>query len=179
MQSSGGKAVPLVTHPAYDGAPSWSRDGNSIYFTSDRTGRYEVWKVPAAGGEASQVTQSGGGLAFESPDGQFVYYIKADDWDGELWKMPVSGGEGSKVLPSVIFRCYSLVNEGIYFIPAPGPGAKPSIHFLSFATGKVKTVAMMSANPFEGLSVSPDGRSILFTQFDQTDSDLMLVENFR
>ena len=33
-------------------------------------------------------------------------------------------------------------------------------------------------NP-EGLSVSPDGKWILYTQEDRSDMDLMLVENFR
>jgi hypothetical protein len=30
-----------------------------------------------------------------------------------------------------------------------------------------------------GLTVSPDGRWILYTQFDQRGSDIMLMENFR
>ena len=62
-----------------------------------------------------------------------------------LWKMPLSGGEESQVLPSVVaWDAFSLVKEGIYFIPGP-PNTKSSIQFLSFVTGKVKTVSPMSA----------------------------------
>ena len=90
--------------------------------------------------------------------------------------MPLSGGEESQVLPSVV--AFSLVKEGIYFIPGP-PFRKSSIQFLSFVTGEVKTVAPMSAPSFFDLSFSPDGRSLLFSQIDEVISDLMLVENFR
>ena len=92
--------------------------------------------------------------------------------------MPLSGGEESQVLPSVVGDAFSLVKEGIYFIPGP-PFRKSSIQFLSFVTGKVKTVAPMSGRTFAGLSFSPDGRSLLFSQIDEVVSDLMLVENFR
>jgi hypothetical protein len=102
-----------------------------------------------------------------------------DDWSGSLWKIPVSGGEERQMLLSVSNRAFSVVNEGIYFIPEPGVDGKPSIQFLSFATGKVKTVAPISALPMEGLSVSPDGRFLLYTQLDEVGGDLMLVENFR
>ena len=178
MRSSGGKPIRLTTDSAYDAAPSWSRDGKWVYFASKRTGQHEVWKVSAGGGEAVQVTRNGGGTAFESPDGMSIYYTKGD-YSGSLWKMPVSGGEESQVLSSVDGRAFSLVNDGIYFIPAPGADGKSSIQFLSFATAKVKMVAPISRSPAEGLSVSPDGRSILFSQFDEAGSDLMLVENFR
>jgi eukaryotic-like serine/threonine-protein kinase len=177
IRVGGGKPIDLTTEPAYDAAPSWSRDGNWIYFTSDRTGRHEVWKIPAGGGKAVQVTRNGGGTAFESPDGKSVFYTKGD-LSGSLWKIPASGGEERQVLPSVHLRAFAVVKDGIYFIPEPSTDRKNSIQFLSFATAQVKVVASLSAKPGEGLSISPDGRSILFSQFDETSSDLMLVESF-
>jgi hypothetical protein len=137
-----------------------------------------VWKVSTGGGEAVQVTRNGGGTAFESLDGKSIYYTKGLA-PGVLWKMPVSGGEESQVLPSVVWRTFHLVNEGVYFISEPAADGKSSVQFLSFATGKVKTVAPITAPPSSGLSVSPDGRSLLFSQVDESGSDLMLVENFR
>jgi Tol biopolymer transport system component len=175
---SGGKPIRLTSDPAGDVSPTWSRDGKWVYFGSKRTGRWEIWKVSAGGGEAVRVTRNGGDTAIESPDGKFLYYTKYYDSSG-LWKMPVSGGEESPVLPSVFRRSFFLVKEGIYFIPAPGADRKSSIQFLSLATTKVKTVAPISGFPSEGLSVSPDGRSLLFTQLDEAGSDLMLVENFK
>jgi hypothetical protein len=93
--------------------------------------------------------------------------------------MLVCGGEESQELPSVVGSAFSLVNEGIYFIPASGPDRKSSIQFLSFAAAKVKTVAPITGSPWEGLSASPDGRFILYTQLDELGNDLMLVENFQ
>jgi Tol biopolymer transport system component len=179
IRASGGKPMHLTTNPADDEAPSWSRDGKWVCFASIRTGRWETWKVSAGGGEAVQVTRNGGGTAFESPDGKSIYYTKGEMMSGPLWKMPVSGGEEGQVVPSMVWRAFSLVNDGIYFIAEPNADGKSSIQFLSFATGKVKTVARMSGTSSEGLSVSPDGRFLLFSQFDEPGSDLMLVENFR
>jgi Tol biopolymer transport system component len=180
IRASGGKPIRLTTDSAHDDAPSWSRDGHWIYFASNRTGRPEVWKVPAGGGEAVPVTRNGGGTAFEAPDGKSVYYTKGAIFTATgLWRMSMSGGEESQVLPSVHWgRSFSLINDGIYFIPEPGTDRKSSIQFLSFTTGAVKSVAQVS-RPSEGLSVSPDGRFILFSQADEAGSDLMLVENFR
>jgi len=168
MRASGGKPIQLTNHPADDVSPTWSRDGNWVYLGSSRTGRIEIWKV-SGGGEAIQMTRNGGETAYESPDGKYIYYVK-QYFSSDLWKMPVNGGEESRVLPSVVSRA---------FLPERAADAKFSIQFLSLATGIVNTVSTMSEPPGEGLSVSADGRSLLFSQFDEAGSDLMLMANFR
>jgi Tol biopolymer transport system component len=178
MGASGGRPMRLTTDSAGDISPSWSGDGNWVYFTSDRSGRHEVWKVPAGAGEAVQVTKNGGGLAFESSDGKLIYYTK-DRPSSALWKMPVKGGEEILVLPSVYLENFFLIDEGIYFIPEPGADVKFSVQFLSLANGMVKTVTPISGQPFYGPTVSPDRRYLLYSQLDEAGSDLMLVENFR
>jgi Tol biopolymer transport system component len=178
MRASRGKPIRLTTDPTNASSPTWSRDGKWVYFGSERTGRSEVWKVSAEGGEAFQVTRNGGETAFESPDGQSLYYTKSYFSSG-LWKMSVGGGEERQVLPSVVRRAFSLVKDGIYFIPEPDNDGMSSVQFLSFAAGKVQKVTPISGSPTEGLSVSPDGRFLLFSQLDEASSDLMLVENFQ
>jgi Tol biopolymer transport system component/DNA-binding winged helix-turn-helix (wHTH) protein len=188
VRASGGKPVRLTTDPAEDNIPSWSRDGNWVYFTSLWSGRRQVWKVPAGGGEAVLVTKNGGYVAIESADGRSVFYtnridqapMKAADMTSmALWKIPVIGGEENRVLPSVAWRAFAPIKNGIYFIPEPSADGKYFIQFLNFATGKVKIVATIPGPPFLGFSVSPDEHQILYAQIDESSSDLMLVENFR
>jgi len=45
-------------------------------FASDRSGRFESWKVSKDGGDAVQVTHSGVSRATESLDGEHIYYAK-------------------------------------------------------------------------------------------------------
>ena len=134
------------------------------------------------------MTKNGGFVAMESADGRSVYYtnridqapMTADDMASmALWRIPVNGGEESKVLPSVAWRAFAPVSNGIYFIPEPGADGRYFIQFLNFATGKVKMVATIPRPAYLGFSVSPDEHSILYAQVDESSSDLMLVENFR
>jgi len=185
VSAEGGKPQRLTTHPASDSKGSWSRDGRWIYFASLRTGEYQVWKMPwAAGvgreGEAVQVTRKGGFVAKESPDGRFVYYVNSRYSPG-LWRVPPEGGEGIEVLPALggAEQWFAVVERGIYFIPPRNPDRTYSIQFLEFASGKITSIATIDKPLSSGLTVSPDGRSLLYTQVDQQGSDLMLVENFR
>lgn len=46
----------LTQHNANDSSPRWSADSRWIYFLSTRSGSSQVWRLPLAGGEATQVT---------------------------------------------------------------------------------------------------------------------------
>ena len=178
IDANGGRPRRLTNHPADDCIASYSRDGRWIYFDSDRTGRREIWKMPAEGGQAIQVTRNGGTVAFESVDRAFVYYNKDTEPTG-LWRIPVEGGAETEVLKSVATYAFAVANKGIYFEQSHRDRGT-SLQFLSFATGKVTTIGTIRRPVADlGLSVSPDERYLLYTQGDQTGSDLMLVENFR
>lgn len=56
VAASGGDAVPLTLHEAYDFMPVWSHDGKYIAFASDRYGNFDVYVMPATGGEATRLT---------------------------------------------------------------------------------------------------------------------------
>ncbi|MGH9939830.1 MAG: TolB family protein, partial [Blastocatellia bacterium] len=182
INSEGGRPRPLTSEPSEEIVPSWSRDGRWVYFCSTRTGQTQIWKLPAAGGAAVQVTKQGGHEAFESPDGQWLYYTKGRGLPA-IWRMPVTGGEETLVYDfrQPGSRFWTITNEGFYFASAES-SARPAIDFFNFSTGKVTSVVALEKRLPQGdpgLSVSPDGRWLLFPQVDQRGSDIMLLENFR
>jgi len=175
MQADGGAKRRLTSHQANDTSPSWSRDGRWIYFTSNRTGRHEIWKTPTEGGDTVQVTRAGGISVFESPDGRLLFYTKLlNDPKDTLFSMPVEGGEETNLAINIgHWATFGPTSKGIYFVHD-----RFSIRFLDFATGKVSTLAK-SDKVMIGLTVSPDGAYVVVSQFDRSEQDLMLVENFR
>ncbi len=178
INANGGAPRRLTTEPTLDAAPRWSRDGKWIYFGSDRTGREEVWKVPAAGGAAIQVTRQGGFAAEESADGTTLYYTRSQG-SSELWSAPAQGGEETRVLPLVISRGFTVSEKGIWFLSRPGPQAPVTLNWLDLPAGTVRTLASIPRLVSQGLSASPDGKRLIYTQVDRAGSDLMLVEGFR
>ena len=178
VRANGGKPKRFTYSPGNHGIPSWSRDGKWIYFRTERGDEDQIWKAPVRGGDAVQVTRKGGLEAFESDDGKWVYYIK-NTWDSCLWRMPSEGGEETRVLDSVVYRAFTVVTEGIYFVPRSDPAGQYSIQFFNFATKKIRSILATGRKGGGYLSVSPDGRWILYSQVDQASSDLKLVENFR
>ena len=132
--------------------------------------------MPATGQGPVQFVAAGGG-GMESPDGKLFYFMRGMT-SRSLWRVPVEGGEESQVIES-LKGGYEVVEDGIYFISELTPGAGASIQFLRFATGTVEHVLNFKGYASGGLSVSPDGRSILYSQMDQSEADIMLVENFR
>jgi Tol biopolymer transport system component len=172
ISSEGGRPKRLES----DGPASWSHDGKWIYFSS----KDEVWKKPTGGGSAIQITRKGGNLARESPDSRTLYYLKDSEEFTSLWKVPVDGGEETQVLESVCCLNFAVVDRGIYFMPDPRGEGHSSVHFLSFAMGKVIKIATLTGMTAYGSSVSPDGQWLLYSQYEPSQgTDLLMVENFQ
>jgi Tol biopolymer transport system component len=169
----------LTRTTAEEAVPSWSRDGRWIYFASDRSGSWQVWRMPAEGESAVQVTKGGGFAAFESADGRSVYYSRSGS--SGLWRVPIEGGREVRVLEiPACWGYWALGPQGVYVLNTSA--AKPrSIELFPFGGGPPRPIATIADGPAcgeSGLAVSPDGRSLLYVDAVRG-SDVMLVENFR
>jgi Tol biopolymer transport system component len=184
-----GGAPRRITDSKFDSSqPSWSADGKSIYFTFGaplaNSSDTQIWKVPAIGGQAVQVTQHGGEVPLEGPDGKTLYYVNPKN-EAEIWQKVLPTGEEQRVTD--IFSMsnsmsWQVTKEGIYFADSGFSSSMQqtgAMRFFSFATKKTSTLATLG-NPKVafGISVRDNGRTILYSEADHIGSNLLLVENF-
>jgi len=93
----------------------------------------------------------------------------------------IESGEETKVLDSVHPQSRWIARqEGIYYLSAPDENGASDLCLLEFGSGKVRKLLRAPRKMFRGdITISPDGRMVLYSQADEAGGDLMLVENFR
>ena len=63
VDADGGVSRRLTTESGDENCPVWSPDGRWIYYTSDQKAGRNVWRIPAGGGRAEQLTTGGSSFA--------------------------------------------------------------------------------------------------------------------
>jgi len=183
-----GEAKPLTAgagaETSTDALPSWSADGAYVYFTSNRTGRDEIWKQALAGGAAIQVTRRGGYASYESRDGKWLYFSKLKPYS--IWRMPGSrakvAAESAELLigPPVDLTPtgWTVTSEEILFIGVSDNVPFRAIRGYRLATGEIRTLLNLPEISERGtdLSASPDSRWLLYGQLDRSGSNIVIAE---
>ncbi len=88
--------------------------------------------------------------------------------------MPVEGGEGTMFLTDAQTYMLAPTAKGFYYW-----NLKRELVFIDSSTGKNRVVTVIDKPPTSFLSAFPDGRRLVYSQYDLESSDLYLVENFR
>jgi Tol biopolymer transport system component len=177
MDASGGRPRRITMEPSDENMPLWSHNGKWIYFSSDRTGRREIWRVPFAGGAAEQLTKESGFVASESADGATLFYMKAAS--SPLFERPLSGGAERQLLDWVSSKSFVPADDGIYYIGRRGDNGQFPLQFFQFSSQTGKVLTNIDGVVYQGLSVSPDRTAILFTKTVRSGANLMMIENFQ
>jgi Tol biopolymer transport system component len=179
---SEGRNMHAITSGNYENVvPGWSRDGTAVYFASNRTGSWQVWRRELATGREAQVTHHGGFAAFESYDAKTLYYSRFEG--GGIWSMPVGGGEEQRVTDALHKGCwghFAVTDGGIYLLDSDA-APKARIMFYSFQTRLLTPVLQLEEDPvlwMANLAASRDGRTVFFAEGDWHNS-ITMAENFQ
>lgn len=158
---------------------AWSADGDSLVYSSRRSGTYRLWRLPASGGEAAPVPAVGRNLTGPRPaPGGFVY----EEWQSRinLWRLELGGDGAVGGRPWIESVRWS-------WMPAADP-AGGRVAFLSDrdgavevwlageANGQVRRLTDLDLEVAPRLSWSPDGTSIVLDFPARGSYDLHLLD---
>jgi len=179
-----------IRHPS---SPVWAPDGRHVAFLSERAGIANIFVAdvtasssPAAARALTRYADGQGAGFFWSADSARVYFPRA----GDLWQVALSGGEPSAVWTTPQAESgITLSPDGtrVAFVrsltaPAPGTpapaaggrggrgggGAGGDLIVRTLADGKESLVVRADNHAIGGLSWSPDGKSIVFSDNNRT-----------
>lgn len=125
-----------------------------------------------------QITRRGAMYADESFDGKSIYFT-TDDVPAEVWQTTVNGGEETPMLRKAVgHAAIASGRDGLYYFSSIG-NAGAQLDFFRFADRSNQTLALIDHPVHAVLSSSRDGQTVLYSQIDSRDHDLMLVDPYR
>src|SRR5207244_12534078 len=77
----------------------WSPDGKTLAFVGQRNGDFDIYAIPAAGGEEKQLTTAKGlddGREY-FPDGNDMYFNSERTGHMQIWRMRADGSEQEQI----------------------------------------------------------------------------------
>lgn len=175
--NSHGDDVHILSRDKGEARPSWSLDGRFVYFQSDRSGRPEIWRIPAAGGApAMQVTHDGGIEAFEVSGGAGIFFIRTNE-RATVYRQSLAGGAAAPVngLPAVQVGDWRPIGDTVLYWSETSLGPA-SLHELDLATSQSKLILSgITGKPIHGLSANRRG-DIVWSERGTVQKDIQAVD---
>ncbi len=127
VETIGGTAKSVTSHPAHDIGPVFSPDGRRLAFSSNRYGSYDIFVVAVQGGRPTRLTADSATemVCGWSPDGKSILYASTRSTSFppgyELYTVPVEGGMSRRVSAAEGKEgVYSPAGDRIAYVRGPG-----------------------------------------------------------
>ena len=186
--ATGPVPIPQLYYTRSTYGPAWSPDGREVVFTTNLTGRANLWKVPAAGGFPIQLQQSDDRQsgAVWSPDGKWIVF-EQDFGGGELYDLFAVSSDGAELIN--LTNTPDISETGAHWSPdgsmvslsyRPKEASTIDIALLDWKTKKVRKLTDEQTKNREwfGAIWSADGKRIYADRANagHTDSDVYRID---
>jgi Tol biopolymer transport system component len=182
------RPIQLTSSACLDVFPAFSPDGRTLVYSSDRSGRFEIYRRSlAAGGREIQLTTDGlqNLTPAWSPDGETIaYHVKSV---GGVWLLPALGGVPRQLTTfgsrpsfspdgkSVVFESGAIVDFAANSLGA----LPPSVLWVAPLDGSPPRPLTRVGQPSGGhgaASWSPDGKRIAFASYNRTTAEIWSID---
>ena len=190
-----GKSI-IYTLPSMGGVPQrvtksgpsylhgWSPDNKYLVYTAERNGEYDIYKIPASGGEEIQLTNNSNlddGSEY-TPDGKFIYFNSDRNGKMQIWRMDADGNNQVQVTSDEFNNWFPHISpdgKWIVFLTFPpdiDPGDHPFykhvyLRIMPAAGGNARVLAYVygGQGTINVPSWSPDSKKIAFVSNSKID----------
>ena len=190
-QSANDHASRVYTLPVAGGTPhlvtqdgpsywhGWSPDGKTIAFTGQRSGEFDIYTVPVAGGKEARLTTAKGlddGPEY-APDGASIYFNSERTGSMQIWRMNPDGSAQEQVLtddsndwfphisPDGKWMVFLAYDKSVTGHP---PNQDVELRLMSLADKKVHVLAKLfgGQGTINVPSWSPDSKQLAFVSYE-------------
>ncbi len=177
--------APLTTDPGYEGEPTFSPDGQTIAYVSDRDGNFEIYLQQVAGGPALNLTNNPAAdiQPAISPDGREIAFVsnrsggtdimhaapKLPVVGGDIWVMPALGGPARRIVENGNFP--SWTPDGANLVYVHGTFRNVRIAIVPAAGGESRDLPIEEPFVLRYFfpSISEDGKWLLYQNGHQVE----------
>lgn len=181
IPADGGIERRLTDDPALDGLPRWTADGRRILFTSERTGKPQIWELTLDGGKQRRVREN----EFveyqvdESADGTRLAFLSNTKGAEHLWVWTYASGEPRTIVEhgnSSILGNPDWSPDGKQIVFSSNWRLGHHIYVADAASGQTRRLSPLTGGGCEP-RFSPDGRKVLYVSRRHLGETSRLVEH--
>ena len=165
----------LVTSRGNLSMPAWSQDCRWLFAVD---GNDVLYRIASSGGPAERFSDHPSSYCVVSADRLIFNVLESDGV--MLWSKPVGGGPSAPLegMPRVQYEdSWAATATGIYYTDSSSNPV--TVNFYEFASRGTRRLMTLKQTPVPGLgpgiSVSPDGRWLLYGQSGDETSEIMLA----
>jgi len=156
----------------------WSPDGKTLAFVGERNGDFDIYAIPAAGGEETRLTTAPGlddGPEY-SPDGKYIYFNSVRTGHMQIWRMNADGSNQTQITHDIYNDWFPHLSpdgkQMVILTYEPGVKGHPAnqdvmLRLMSLEDGKITVMAKLfgGQGTINVPSWAPDGTKVAFVSY--------------